>query len=278
MLTRRKLRALSPGHWARTRIPDRFSWTEHKGMCSPSVGDEVDVCILPTYCPRGETESSFHWQYEAAYRGVGSTWTKYQGPSGGRLQPWDFAMCECTHFNYSSKEQHVLWDGKGKYLYEPASDDPKLCPGGDYSVYLCDKCEKHVTPFSNDEGALICPFCEVTGLVIMDEATLDHLEKVREFARSMGLTSQLERQLAWLDNFGCHDDSPRTKQCVLTKDFAPVSFCFAHYVLPEFSSEGKRSLWLHGGLIYQGPGSPADGSFPSLTVSLSTGTGWFCHT
>jgi len=32
------------------------------------------------------------------------------------------------------------------------------------------------------------------------------------------------------------------------------------------------------GLIFQGPSAPADGSFPSLTVSLASGTGWFCHT
>ena len=35
---------------------------------------------------------------------------------------------------------------------------------------------------------------------------------------------------------------------------------------------------MNGGLIFQGPGLPADGSFPSLTVSLASGTGWFCHT
>jgi hypothetical protein len=31
-------------------------------------------------------------------------------------------------------------------------------------------------------------------------------------------------------------------------------------------------------LIYQGPNCPADGSFPSLCVSLAPGTGWFVHT
>ena len=55
------------------------------------------------------------------------------------------------------REHH---DGKGKWLYEPASDDPELCPGGDWSRYECDGCGKFVTPFSNDQGDLICPMCE----------------------------------------------------------------------------------------------------------------------
>jgi hypothetical protein len=42
---------------------------------------------------------------------------------------------------------------------------------------------------------LICPKCEVTGLVITADEQLDRLEQVREFARSMGLSQQLERQL-----------------------------------------------------------------------------------
>jgi hypothetical protein len=67
------------------------------------------------------------------------------------------------------------------------------------------------------------------------------------------------------------------RQCVLSRDFAPHSFRFGHYVSPEFASDGKRKFWFNGGLIYQGPNAPADGSFPSLTVSLSSGTGWYCH-
>jgi hypothetical protein len=34
---------------------------------------------------------------------------------------------------------------------------------------------------------------------------------------------------------------------------------------------------LAGGLIYQGPACPGDGSFPSLTVNLSSDHGWFRH-
>jgi hypothetical protein len=39
-----------------------------------------------------------------------------------------------------------------------------------------------------------------------------------------------------------------------------------------------RKLIFNGGLLFQGPSHPADGSSPSLTVSLASGNGWFCHT
>jgi hypothetical protein len=113
--------------------------------------------------------------------------------------------------------------------------------------------------------------------VILDDEQLDRLEEVREFARLMGLGPQLERQLSWLADYGRNPDRP-SRQCALGYDFAPHSFSFAHYLLPDSTGDGKRQLYLNGGLIYQGPDSPANGSFPSLTVSLTPGTGWFCHT
>jgi hypothetical protein len=153
-----------------------------------------------------------------------------------------------------------------------------LCPGADWSRYECSTCGRFVPPWATDDGELVCPYCDATGLVILDLETLDHLERVREFAAAMGLRSQLEHQLTWLHNYGYHDDGPRKRQCMLSKDFAPHSFCFGHYALPLFSTTGKRAMWFNGGLIYQGPGQPADGSFPSLIVSLDRHTGWFCHT
>jgi hypothetical protein len=128
-------------------------------------------------------------------------------------------------------------------------------------------------PWSDDEGNLICMYCEATGLIIHPDVA-DRLEAAREFARQMGLGRQLEQQLChWLGNGQCWG---RKSQCVLSYDFAPHSFSFAHYILPE--GEEKRRLSMNGGLIYSGPGLPADGSFPSLTVNLSSGTGWSCHT
>ena len=116
---------------------------------------------------------------------------------------------------------HEHTEGKGKWLYEPASDDPELCPGGDWSRYECSTCGKFVKPFSNDQGDLICPTCEATGLVILDDEQLDRLEQVREFARLMGLDRQLERQLCFLAR---EWSGEKTDQCVLGYDFAPHSF------------------------------------------------------
>jgi hypothetical protein len=49
MLTRQKLRARSPGQWARVRVPDHERW--HKCYhCRP--GDEVDICLVPSCEPR----------------------------------------------------------------------------------------------------------------------------------------------------------------------------------------------------------------------------------
>ena len=276
MLTRRKLCALSPGQWARVRVPDFDCWRESPHW-SAKPGDVVDICIMPRYGPRYESETCFHWTYQVAYRKHGTSYPTYESPRGLWISPSDFWLHPSTEFYYDSKEQHDYWDGKGKYLYEPASDDPELCPGGNYSTYRCDQCKKYVKPFSSDEGELVCPWCDVAGLVILDDEQLDRLEGVREFARSMGLSEQLERQLDFLANYARHDGEP-IRQCVLSHDFAPRSFSFAHFVLPKYAANGQRSFWFNGALIFQAPSCPADGSFPSLTVSLASGTGWFCHT
>jgi hypothetical protein len=112
--------------------------------------------------------------------------------------------------------------------------------------------------------------------VILDDEQLDRLEQLPEFARLMGLGLQLERHICWLADYGRNPDPP-SRQCLLGYDFAPHSFSFAHYLLPDSTGDGKRQLYLNGGLIYRGPESPANGSFPSLTVSVASGTGWFCH-
>jgi hypothetical protein len=44
----------------------------------------------------------------------------------------------------------------------------------------------------------LCPTCEVPGLVILNDEQLDRREHVREFAPSIGLSQQLERQLCFL--------------------------------------------------------------------------------
>jgi hypothetical protein len=273
MVTKTKLRALSPGQWARVRVPDYECWQKRGEWTGPLAGKEVDVCVIPMYGPRHDSEKCFHWFYRAAYRSpCGSGWANYHQPGGGLIAPWDFGMIDPSMAgpNWDDETMRDHHQGKGKWLYEPASDDPELCPGGDWSRYLCDGCERYVTPFCNDQGDLICPMCEATGLVVTQPEVLEHLDSVRESARQMGLSAQLERQLNYLATYGGHN-----YQCLLGKDFAPYSFDFALY---RPGVKDARKFVFNGGLIYQGPSCPADGSFPSLTVSLASGTGWFCHT
>lgn len=95
-----------------------------------------------------------------------------------------------------------------------------------------------------------------------------YFNEVMAFAASMGLAQQLQENLDRLSTFG-----GGVRTCHLFKDFAPHSFSFNLY-----RTDNCKQLWFNGGLIYQGPDSPADGSFPSLTMSLAEGTGWFIHT
>ena len=270
MLTKTKLRALIPGKWARTRVPDYDRWKEPGTNIHP--GDEVDVCVMPRYEPRYDYSNHWDWYYGVAYRRAGSDYFHKERKDGYFISTWDFGLINPLdpRFHASTEEHRAYHKGTGTHLYEPASDDPKLCPGGDYSCYQCSLCERYVEPFSNDAGELICKFCEVSGLVMFDPEDLDHLEQVREFAFSAGLSEQLERQLHYLADYG-----HRGNQCVLGSDFAPHSFSFAMY---RPGVKDARKLVFNGGLIFQGPSQPADGSFPSLTVSLNSGTGWFCHT
>jgi hypothetical protein len=279
----RNLRALRPGQWARVVVPDFECWKEEGDWREVGPGGIVDACIMPMYAPRydGRTgperrargDLGFEWTYRAAYRRVGLTYVNYCRPGGGWIIPSDLAMNDAVYSRtlWGHDEAAMHREGKGAFLYEPASDDPSLCPGEDCSLYLCDICNEHRMPWSDEDGNLVCDRCELAGLVIEPDC-VEHLERAREFARSVGLLDQLHRQLTFLDNQG----RGNRRQCRLGRDFAPHSFDFAHFSLP---GEGReRKLIYNGGLIYQGPTSPADGSFPSLTVSLAEGKGWFCHT
>jgi hypothetical protein len=276
MLTKRKLRALVPRHWARVIVPDLPCWRKEHNI---GPGSEVDIAMVPSHEPKYDYPNYWQWHCRVAYRRPGSNYVHFEHDEGGRIGYWDFRLIDPSQSNPNWDKQTMdeHFEGKGTWLYEPASDDPELCPGGDWSRYECSLCGKFVKPFSNDAGDLLCPTCEVTGLVILDDEQLDRLEQVREFARSIGLSEQLERQLNYLHGYGSHDDAPK-RQCVLGYDFAPHSFSFARYVLPTSSKDGTRKFWFNGAMIWQGPSCPADGSFPSLTVSLAEGTGWFCHT
>ena len=106
--------------------------------------------------------------------------------------------------------------------------------------------------------------------------------KVFRFARANGLWKQLRGQLEYLRDYATGEGALYDKakgcntRCVLFPDFAPHSFNIWMQ-----KREPGDSDWRHffrGGLIYQGPTSPANGGAPSFTVSLVKGTGWFVNT
>lgn len=94
----------------------------------------------------------------------------------------------------------------------------------------------------------------------------EYFDEVLKFAIERGLKEQLEKQLNYLDGYSGRQNT----LCKLYPDHAPHSFNFVMH------RDGQR--WFNGGLIFQSPDCPADGSFPTLTVSLAEGTGWFVHT
>jgi hypothetical protein len=98
-----------------------------------------------------------------------------------------------------------------------------------------------------------------------------------DFAEQAGCTDQLGRDLIRLLRtltVGMTKDNDR--KAVLGSDFAPFSMRFAIF-------DGERFIF-NGGWVYDGPGAPGDGSFPSLTVNIGRLSGgrsvhsWNVHT
>ncbi len=269
MLTKTKLRALSPGQWARIRVPDFEIWQKPGEWTSALADKEVDVCVVPCYGQRYDSPTYFHWNYRCGYRHPGgSAWCSYYNPTGSMVTPWDFGLIDASTNSpnwdeTTSREHH---QGKGKWLYEPASDDPAAALAATGRDTCATAVRSTATPFGNDLGDLICPTCEATGLVITQIEVLDHLEAVREAAQQMGLSHQLEKQLDYLAGYGGNKapsaswarTSPPTRSISRSTNLVPKR---------SASSGSTESL------IFQGPGFPADGSLPSLTVSLASGTG-----
>lgn len=117
-------------------------------------------------------------------------------------------------------------------------------------------------------------------MLVIDNTACARFREVWAFAKANGLRRQLLDTLRYLSTYanspGCTYDRQLGKntRCTLYPDFAPHSFTL---VMDRFDGE-VWTRFFHGGLIYQGPNLPANGSFPSLTVSLDPGVGWFVHT
>jgi hypothetical protein len=251
---------------------DRYKthWEWHYRVGFPWE-DEVNVD-----CHHTRTELWFNkWTDEDGHEN-GGFFTTVSASFSLDLHPLEWATS--TRLYDIDKENELYRQGKGGFLYTPGSDDPAACPGPDCSLYWCTSCEQYVRVWSDDSGELKCGQCEYQGLVMEDEIA-DKLEHVREIARGLGLSRQLERQI---DHIATGWASQRC-QSRLYNDFAPHSFSWSTYRLPDEPKQSLRHM-INGELIYQGPpvdgepGNPGDGSLPALFVSLTPGTGWFIHT
>ena len=112
-----------------------------------------------------------------------------------------------------------------------------------------------------------------------DEAKARMLE-CATLAKELGCAKSLDDTLEYLNTYanrpGCRYEKEGTR-CKLFDDFAPHSFLF---YMEHGDGQGGWKHWFTGGLIYHGPTSPGDGSFPALSVSLnkSTEPRWEVHT
>ena len=85
------------------------------------------------------------------------------------------------------------------------------------------------------------------------------LEAARAFADTVGLRTQLEGRLTYLNRYA----APKSTRCVLSPDSAPYSFSF------EMQRETRRdewSPWFSGTLIYHGPRDGLDAPTMGWTI------------
>lgn len=107
------------------------------------------------------------------------------------------------------------------------------------------------------------------------EHVTEYLAEVKAKAEELGKLDNLNEQLEWLGNYACHDD-PEHTQCVLYKDFAPLSFEFVMLIKRD---NGEYDHWFNGGLIFHGQHDRGgDGGLPTLSVCLTPQDGWSVHT
>jgi hypothetical protein len=114
-----------------------------------------------------------------------------------------------------------------------------------------------------------------TAMLIMSDELQERVERTRVFAASVGELVQFENSLRYLAEYG---GNPENVQTTLYPDFAMHSFGFS---IAFKQADGTFKHWCSGGLIYDGPGAPCDGSFPQLTVNVNRNArihNWGIHT
>ncbi len=266
-LVRHPRKLVRPGQWVLTKVPEYLK----KEAYDFSGVDTVYICIVPMKEPERESESRFEWRYRVYWRfprelaeGEKPYWThnsqyqcratceedKYKDRIYTHAIYWDFDLIQCQHdhrVGFDAAESDHYWNGTGGFLYTPGSDDPEECPGEDRSIYQCSKCEKWVTPHSDDEGNLLCPVCgPVTGLV-HEENVGDQIERARALASFVGsdCRNHLEQCLNML---AYREGWDRPAQTLLYNEDK-----FSFYFQMRSLVDGQWKRGMNGGLICHGP-------------------------
>ena len=234
--------------------------------------------IVPEYGPLHDSGTGFRWWYYINFRYPPTPqpeverykwyWThntqyeikdkseggKYRDRSHSYLIQYDWDLIEYSGSDwrtcgqeYDEEEHQKKWSGKGGFLYLPASDDPKECPGGDYSVYYCDDCKEYVTPYSDDNGELVCPKCSTLTGIICDRRTADQIERARALASFVGPETRDNFERC-LNHLAYERSFDRPGRCLL---YPEDKFSF-NFML-QVHGDGKWHNLYNGGLIKFGP-------------------------
>ena len=113
-------------------------------------------------------------------------------------------------------------------------------------------------------------------MLVIPEVTKEYFEEVRKEAEERRLLDKFNEAMMYAHLWGSSWVEPELCRFVLYKDFAPLSFVFH---IERRKEDGSYVKVLNGGLIYEGPDSPANGQAPSFSVTIGEPrVGWFTHT
>ena len=121
MLKKMKLRAKSPGEWARVVVPDWDCWKQPGECVKP--GDLADVCVVPRLNHATLIRDRFEWHYSVQFMRAGSDYVRGEHYNDHRVSTHDFGLIntDLSGPNWDEATYRLHHEGKGKWLYEPAS-------------------------------------------------------------------------------------------------------------------------------------------------------------
>ena len=114
--------------------------------------------------------------------------------------------------------------------------------------------------------------------LVLNSTVQLYLDDVKAAAKARGCLDKLEKQLAYLDTYGCSQD-PTYSKCILFRDLGgSMSFAFT---MKSKSKDvpGTWDYWFEGGLIfYAGAGKPGVPEQFSVSLDTTNEDRWEVHT